>query len=314
MFIGFVYQLYTHYNYQCYYNKKVDFFYSSIWFSMTLSSFIYIFFALFNIKLIIPLFIGINIIGLFLGWFINSFIYSRYTSKIISKIEKKYNQQHVINTLKKEIEMEYYNENDRKSVETIVNQKSVIKKEKVFNKPSDCSYFSKFILYNRSIRSFLLVNSIFNEGECFDFEESGELINTINDYLRKLLIKCSNLTRSIFIKYLIFNSIHLYEIDKSSLGSNDNSSNNKDVTDFEVMEIRNSSIQHHLASLNCLKDMMNILKNLDRDVDIDNAMICNDVLSNILNNGDRIYKKYLISTNFDKESLEIYILFLRDSM
>ena len=38
----------------------------------------------------------------------------------------------------------------------------------------------------------------------------------------KILRKCANLTESIFIKYLIFNSIHTYEIERSSLNFNEN--------------------------------------------------------------------------------------------
>jgi len=69
--MGFSLLLYIHYNYQCYYNVKVDYFYSSVWFSMALSSFIYIIFTLFKIELIIPLFYGFSVTGLILRWFIN---------------------------------------------------------------------------------------------------------------------------------------------------------------------------------------------------------------------------------------------------
>jgi len=74
------------------------------------------------------------------------------------------------------------------------------------------------------------------------------------------------------------------------------------------------SIQYHLAALNNLKNIMESMKTLEIPSDIDNIMIINDELSNILNNGDSIFKKYIMSTNFSKESLELYILFLRNSM
>ncbi|OUM57145.1 hypothetical protein PIROE2DRAFT_65169 [Piromyces sp. E2] len=84
--------------------------------------------------------------------------------------------------------------------------------------------------------------------------------------------------------------------------------------DFELMELRNRSIQYHIAALNGLKNLMEALKTLDNPSDIDNAMITNDELADILNNGESIYQKFVISSNYEKESLELYILFLRNSM
>jgi len=119
MFIGFVYLLYIHYNYQCYYNSKTNCFYSSLWFSMALSTLVHIFFAIFNLKKIYYLFAGINALGLIAGWFINKFYCNWYISRIATKIERKYNQQHVITRLKEEIEMEHYNDEETRSIETI---------------------------------------------------------------------------------------------------------------------------------------------------------------------------------------------------
>jgi len=86
---------------------------------MTLSTFVHMFFAIFNIKKIYYIFMGINIIGLILGWLINNLYYNWYISKITTRIERKYNQQHVISKLKEEIEMSNYNEDDARSIETI---------------------------------------------------------------------------------------------------------------------------------------------------------------------------------------------------
>lgn len=119
MFIGFIYLLYNHYKYQCYYNNKLNCFYSSLWFSMALSTFVYIFLAIFAIKIIYQIFLGISAIGLIIGWFINILYYNQYISIISNKIEKKYNQQHVISALKEEIEMNRYQDDETKSLETI---------------------------------------------------------------------------------------------------------------------------------------------------------------------------------------------------
>ncbi|KAL6633004.1 hypothetical protein U3516DRAFT_734312 [Neocallimastix sp. 'constans'] len=217
---------------------------------------------------------------------------------IISKIRNKYNQQNVVNTLKKELEINYCNDNERQSIETI-------EKKKVFKKSTDCSYISKFILHNRSIEGFLLMNSIFVEGinqferepeiylyywnflhgikkfitinkKCFDSYERNGLLKLIDSYMGKILRKC--------------------------------------ITDYQILDINKINIQYYLSSLNCLKDMMDILKHMEKDTDVDDVMICNDKLTNILINGDNAFKNLLMNTNNNKESLELYILFLVDSM
>ncbi|ORY54323.1 hypothetical protein LY90DRAFT_507694 [Neocallimastix californiae] len=53
---------------------------------------------------------------------------------------------------------------------------------------------------------------------------------------------------------------------------------------------------------------------MEKDTDVDDVMICNDKLTNILINGDNAFKNLLMNTNNNKESLELYILFLVDSM
>jgi len=80
------------------------------------------------------------------------------------------------------------------------------------------------------------------------------------------------------------------------------------------MNIRNQSVQYHLAALNTLKILINTLRTLENVSDFDNAMVINDDLAYILNMGKNIYKKFITQRNYEKESLELYILFLRNSM
>jgi len=94
-------------------------FYSALWFSMTLSSFVYIFFSIFRIKTVYIIFLAINIVGLAIGWFLNIFYSNWYTNKIYTNIETKYNQQHVISKLKEQIENEYMPDDEERSIETI---------------------------------------------------------------------------------------------------------------------------------------------------------------------------------------------------
>jgi len=67
------------------------------------------------------------------------------------------------------------------------------------------------------IKKFITINK-----KCFDSYERNGLLKLIDSYMGKILRKCANLTESIFIKYLIFNSIHTYEIERSSLNFNEN--------------------------------------------------------------------------------------------
>ena len=119
MFAGFTYLLYEHLISQIYYNKKLNCVYSSLYFSMTLQSFVYIFFSIFNLPKIYPLFMGLCVVGLVGGWFFNIFYVNWYTNKIFTNIERKYNQRHVIDRLKEQIEMERVDDDERKSIETI---------------------------------------------------------------------------------------------------------------------------------------------------------------------------------------------------
>lgn len=45
----------------------------------------------------------------------------------------------------------------------LVTEKRIIKKEKSFKNYSEAAYLCKFIMYNRSNESFILVQKIFNE-------------------------------------------------------------------------------------------------------------------------------------------------------
>ncbi|ORX61198.1 hypothetical protein BCR36DRAFT_8189 [Piromyces finnis] len=341
MFIGWAYLLYHHYNNQIYFSQMVNCFYSSLWFSLALVFFVNIFFILFGIEPKYSLFFGLTIIGVICGWFINNIYSNWYIKRIVTNIEKKYNQQHIISRLKEQIEMDRIDEDEKKSIDTIFTEKRVVKKEKVFKKFSDCAYVSKFIMKNRSIESFNLVNSIFKEGlsqfdrepefylqywnylhgmrrfisinkQCFLNSDADDFLRKIDDLSEKVLTKCANLSKSLTTKYLIYNATIVYGLDKPLLNNDENGSNN--TIDYELVEIRNSSIQYHIAALNGLKNLMIALRTLDSQMDIDNAMKINDELTEILNNGESIFKKFVFGFNYSRESLEFYILFLRNSL
>ena len=89
---------------------------------------------------------------------------------------------------------------------------------------------------------------------------------------------------------------------------------NSSSTEFELVELKNRAIQFHLSGLNFLKNLMNSLKVLETSSDIKTAMIINDELAEILNKAESHYKNFVEKFNFSKESLELYILFLRNSM
>jgi len=89
---------------------------------------------------------------------------------------------------------------------------------------------------------------------------------------------------------------------------------NSDASNFELSEMKYKSLQYHIAALNSIKNLMGALKTLENPNEISTAMICNDELTDILNEGEKHFKSYVIKSNFSKESLELYVLFLRNSM
>jgi len=56
------------------------------------------------------------------------------------------------------------------------------------------------------------------------------------------------------------------------------------------------------------------LKTLETSTDFENAVIINDELAQILNKAESHFKKFILRVNYSKESLELYILFLRNSL
>ena len=88
-------------------------------FCLCFESLVYVFFIIFKITLIYPVFLGIGVLGLVCGWFLNNLYYKYYSNKIYTNIIKKYNQQHVMNRLREEIEFNHINDESFNSLETI---------------------------------------------------------------------------------------------------------------------------------------------------------------------------------------------------
>jgi len=81
-----------------------------------------------------------------------------------------------------------------------------------------------------------------------------------------------------------------------------------------MLDTKNCAIQYHISALNYLKDLMVVLKNIETQVDIENALIVNDNLTNVLTKGENEFRNFIKSFNYSKESLELCILFYRYSM
>ena len=58
-------------------------------------------------------------------------------------------------------------------------------------------------------------------------EESEEFLNKINYVSEKALVKCSNLSNTLMLKFLIYNATYIYEEDRSLISSRENSNNER---------------------------------------------------------------------------------------
>ncbi|ORX81372.1 hypothetical protein BCR32DRAFT_268315, partial [Anaeromyces robustus] len=125
MFLGYSFLVYTHIINQNYHNKYLNQFFSGIWISMAIQSFVYVIFTLITVKPFYPIFFGILIIGFIFGWIINIYFNKWYTKKIFNNIRKKFNRQHIIQKIKEQSENENIDENEEKSLETIVSEKKM---------------------------------------------------------------------------------------------------------------------------------------------------------------------------------------------
>jgi len=160
------------------------------------------------------------------------------------------------------------------------------------------------------IRRFISQNKI-----CYKNDDVDDLLDQINYTSDRMLYKCSTLTKSFFDKFLIYDASFSLESDRSLLcNDNSNSGDNGSASEFELIEIKNRAIQYHLAALNFLKNLMSSLKSLETTADIENAMVVNDELTEVLSEAEGHYQKFVVKFNYSKESLELYILFLRNSM
>jgi len=69
------------------------------------------------------------------------------------------------------------------------------------------------------MRKFLSINKI-----CYLPDEFEELVKKFDRLSEKVLVKCANLANSYSMKYLVYNSIYIYEMDKPLFASTEGSS------------------------------------------------------------------------------------------
>ncbi|KAG4082919.1 hypothetical protein H8356DRAFT_968924 [Neocallimastix lanati (nom. inval.)] len=246
----------------------------------------------------------------------------------------------VIQKLKEELEEENYDNNSEKSIETIVIQKITKKEEKCFKDYNEASYICKFLMYNRSIESLLLIEKIFKE--CINefsrtpyvyidfwnhlfgirlfvyknkmfYDDYQSSLDRIQDLSEKLLFRVSNLEINLKIKFLIYYSSYYSGISKELFkknrkGSANNTSNNADFG-IETDIIKNIAITYHIKSINIMKNLFNELKNVNSIQDLNVALCMNDDLSDIVYKAENYYKVYISKFSFSNEAVQLYILF-----
>jgi len=119
MFVGYGALLYVHLGNQNYYSRNLNRFYSGLWTSMTLQSFVFVIFTLVGGKPQYYVFFPIFVIGFILGWILNKFYISWYSKRIYRNIKRKFNQLHVIEKIKEKKEYDEYDDSVEKSLVTI---------------------------------------------------------------------------------------------------------------------------------------------------------------------------------------------------
>ncbi|OUM57799.1 hypothetical protein PIROE2DRAFT_17098 [Piromyces sp. E2] len=273
------------------------------------------------------------------------FYYKHYIDKIVNRIQKKYDQRNVIEKLKSDLEEENELRNSNKSLETIVSQKKIKKKEKCFNSYKDASILCKFIMYNRSLSSFSVVERIFKECvyefprnpySYIDFwnhlygirlfisknnmyyEDYFTLLEKMNKLSDLILLKVSNLDNNLIVKFFIYyasfsNNMNVDKFSKKN-DNNPNHSNSNIDFGFGIDMVKNMAIEYHVKSLTTLKNLFNELKDLNTTNNLNNILLLNDDLSEIVQKTKQYYITYVNKFSFSKESVELYTSFIRDVM
>ncbi|ORX82060.1 hypothetical protein BCR32DRAFT_267894 [Anaeromyces robustus] len=280
------------------------------------------------------------------GWFINMFLYKTMVKKITKKIQMKYDQHKIIEQLKEELEEE--NTQDiNKSLESIVTIKKIVKKEKSFKNYVEASLLCKFIMYNRSTESFLLVQRIFKEcvtefprnpnvyiefwnhlhgmrifiskNKMF-FDDYNFLLKSINILADKVLYKVSNLDINLITKFRIYYSSFSYEeskeiLNKRNYDKDDNDDNKNDTSvGFEVDMVKNIAVNYHIKCIISKKNIINELTNITNMETIESALNMNEEFSKVLLKAEKYYLIYINKFINSKEALYLYIMFLNNIM
>ncbi|ORY53934.1 hypothetical protein LY90DRAFT_647888, partial [Neocallimastix californiae] len=268
----------------------------------------------------------------------NKLIYKHKCNKIITKIEKVFNKQNIIDRLREELDERYNEDNLNKSLDTIVYEKKIYKKEKCFRSYEEATYLSKFILYNRTKESFTLIISLFKQCineyrrvpyvyidfwlylhsiRCFIsknnifYEDAISEINYINKIMDRILYNLTNLELNLKLKYLVYFMSFCNEMDKPQLITSKDSVN---ANNFELKLIKNQVLDYHIKSLHGIQNFGNAIKNLNGQIEINSAQNIYDESIKVLILAEKSYALYVNKFGYLRETLQLYSLFLNNVM
>jgi len=74
--------------------------------------------------------------------------------------------------------------------------------------------------YLHGVRRFISINHL-----CFIGDDANDLIKNLKHISEKVLYKSSQLSKTFFMKFLVYHSVLSYDLDRSLLANDDNSSN-----------------------------------------------------------------------------------------
>jgi len=87
------------------------------------------------------------------------------------------------------------------------------------------------------MRKFIVLNR-----KCYAGSEAEEFLRKINYLSEKVLTKSANLAKTLVQKYLVYNAVFVYEIDKQLLSNRDNEGSNRYIKNQYHFQIYNFKI------------------------------------------------------------------------
>ncbi|ORX85701.1 hypothetical protein BCR32DRAFT_290486 [Anaeromyces robustus] len=285
--------------------------------------------------------LAVQFIASIFGFYLGEFIRKKKANTVYMNLKKKYSE---VNSKREAYTPINDDEEIRSnlSMERIVNDTYLVKRDHIFNNIDDCIHACDFIKYNHEIRSFFLAAKILDECaiqykknpmvyiyywlflntmtmamknniELYQYEDCIKQIELFERIQNNILRKVIRLENSVFSKYLVYYILIIRTNNSKDELSDDGENKDKNLN-FHENELKKRTINLHVNTLNEITNTFKDLRSINSKDDVHNSV------NNIMSLTKRIYetedsyKTYIQACYMSSDSLLLYNLFLENIM